>query len=100
MNADSSPLRVIRSVHFRFVVRTALVARQCALGGLSLAIAGTALMSADARAALSQMDSLNDHPIEQFNNNEITSVSKRAERLADAPASVFIITGADLRRSG
>ncbi len=57
-------------------------------------------MSADARAAPSPMDSLNDLTIEQLSNIEITSVSKRAERLADAPASVFIITGEDIRRSG
>jgi iron complex outermembrane receptor protein len=33
-------------------------------------------------------------------NIEITSVSKKAERLADAAASVFVITSDDLRRSG
>lgn len=31
---------------------------------------------------------------------EITSVSKKPERLADAAASVFVITGDDIRRSG
>ena len=38
--------------------------------------------------------------LEQLANLQITSVSKRPERLADAPASVFIITGEDIRRSG
>ncbi|MGH8692302.1 MAG: TonB-dependent receptor plug domain-containing protein, partial [Burkholderiales bacterium] len=37
---------------------------------------------------------------EELANLEITSVSRRAERLADAPASVFVITGDDIRRSG
>jgi iron complex outermembrane receptor protein len=33
-------------------------------------------------------------------NIEITSVSRRPERLSDAAASVFVITGDDIRRSG
>ncbi|HEV8691573.1 MAG TPA: TonB-dependent receptor, partial [Ideonella sp.] len=38
--------------------------------------------------------------LEELSNIEITSVSKRAERLSDAPTSVFVITAADIRRSG
>src|SRR5437899_86743 len=33
-------------------------------------------------------------------NLEVTSVSRRPERLSDAAASVFVITGDDIRRSG
>src|SRR5213593_3734528 len=38
--------------------------------------------------------------IEELGNIQVTSVSKHAERLLDAPASVFVITGEDIRRSG
>src|SRR5258706_10031510 len=38
--------------------------------------------------------------IEELGNIQVTSVSKHAERLADAPASIFVITGEDIRRSG
>jgi iron complex outermembrane receptor protein len=38
--------------------------------------------------------------IEELSNIEITSVSKRPERLADAAASVFVLSNEDLRRSG
>lgn len=38
--------------------------------------------------------------IEDLANIQVTSVSKKAERLADAAASVFVITHEDLRRSG
>src|SRR5258708_23208044 len=38
--------------------------------------------------------------LEQLANLEVTSVSKKAERLADAPASIFVITADDIRRSG
>lgn len=43
---------------------------------------------------------LADLSLEDLGQLEITSVSKRAERLADAPTSVFVITAADIRRSG
>ena len=43
---------------------------------------------------------LADLSLEELANVEITSVSRRPERLADAPASIFVITGDDIRRSG
>lgn len=43
---------------------------------------------------------LSDLSLEELGNIEITSVSKRAERLSEAPASVFVITAEDIRRSG
>ena len=56
---------------------------------------GTALAAADPTA-----DRLTDLSLEELSNIQITSVSKRAERLSDAPASVFVITADDVRRSG
>jgi iron complex outermembrane recepter protein len=38
--------------------------------------------------------------IEELAEIEVSSVSKRPERLADAPAAVFVITRDDIRRSG
>ncbi|MBL8769753.1 MAG: TonB-dependent receptor plug domain-containing protein, partial [Phenylobacterium sp.] len=38
--------------------------------------------------------------IEELSNVEITSVSKRPERLGDAAASVFVISNDDIRRTG
>ena len=38
--------------------------------------------------------------LEELSNIQITSVSKRSERLSDAAASVFVITADDIRRSG
>jgi iron complex outermembrane receptor protein len=45
-------------------------------------------------------DALADMSLEQLSNIEITSSAKRAQRLSDAPASVFVITAEDIRRSG
>ena len=52
------------------------------------------------RAADLQTASLADLTLEQLANIEVTSVSRRSERLSDAPASVFVITNDDIRRSG
>src|SRR6266487_4361355 len=38
--------------------------------------------------------------IEELGNIQVTSVSKHAERLLDAPAAIFVITGEDIHRSG
>lgn len=38
--------------------------------------------------------------LEELANIQITSVSKKAESIADAPASIFVITSEDIRRSG
>jgi iron complex outermembrane receptor protein len=41
-----------------------------------------------------------DLSIEELANIEVTSVSRRPERLQEAPASVFVITADDIRRAG
>ena len=51
-------------------------------------------------AATSGNAVLADMSLEELANIEIISVSKRPESLADAPASVFVITAEEIRRSG
>jgi len=43
---------------------------------------------------------LTELPIEDLMNIEITSVSKKQQKLSDAAAAVFVITQEDIRRSG
>ena len=38
--------------------------------------------------------------LENLLDTEVSSVSKKMEKLADAPAAVFVITAEDIRRSG
>ncbi|SFD50978.1 TonB-dependent receptor plug domain-containing protein [Massilia yuzhufengensis] len=45
-------------------------------------------------------DDFADLSIEELANIQVTSVSKKPERLLDAPASVFVITADDIRRAG
>ncbi|HEX4584132.1 MAG TPA: TonB-dependent receptor [Burkholderiaceae bacterium] len=62
---------------------------------LSACVPGLKVSAAEADAG-----SLADLSLEELSNVQITSVSKRAERLSDAAASVFVITADDIRRSG
>ncbi len=41
-----------------------------------------------------------DLSIQDLMNIEITSVSKKAQKLSEAPAAIFVITNEDIRRSG
>jgi iron complex outermembrane recepter protein len=45
-------------------------------------------------------DDLSEMSLEQLGNIQVTSVSRRAEPLSDAAASVYVITAEDNRRSG
>ncbi len=44
--------------------------------------------------------SLADLSLEDMLNQKVTSVSKKAQRLVEAPSAVFAITAEDIRRSG
>jgi iron complex outermembrane recepter protein len=59
------------------------------------------LSPGDARAQqLANASDVQQLSIEQLANIEITSVSRRPEPLAQAPAAVFVISSEDIRRSG
>ena len=70
--------------------------RLCRVAAFLLA----ALAASNASAAEPAPRNLADLSLEELGNIEVTSVSKRAEPLSDAPASVFVITGEDILRSG
>ncbi|MDP3175930.1 MAG: TonB-dependent receptor [Phenylobacterium sp.] len=57
------------------------------------------LLSAAAARAETSSD-LARMSLEELSNVEVTSVSKRPERIAEAAASVFVLTNDDIRRSG
>lgn len=66
--------------------------------GLSLPLA--ALAGGQLLQAQTMQQDLADLSIEELANIQVTSVSKRPERLQDAPASVFVIGAEEIRRSG
>ncbi|TAK40823.1 MAG: TonB-dependent receptor [Betaproteobacteria bacterium] len=65
-----------------------------------MSFAALASVASSVLAQQATLADLADLSIEELANLEITSVSRRAERLADAAASVFVVTGDDIRRSG
>ncbi len=75
--------------------RAASITRHRGLAALlSLGISGPAFAQADRETDLTALT------LEELANIRVTSVSRRAERLSDAPASIFVITAEDIRRSG
>jgi iron complex outermembrane receptor protein len=66
---------------------------------LLLALA-VALAPCHTRAAGQAGPSLVDFSLEQLADIVVTSVSRQETRLAEAPASIYIISGADIRRAG
>ena len=73
------------------------VAAPCVIA--CLLVAG-APMPAQAEAEAAGDASLADLSLEELANLQITSVSRRAERISDAAASVYVITAEAIRRSG
>lgn len=68
-----------------------------AIAAALLLLAGVA-PSADAQPAAGQK--LDELSLDELADLEVTSVSRRAESLAEASASIFVITAEDIRRSG
>ena len=69
-------------------------------GSAALILAACLWTPAPAHAAPAFAAELADMSFEQLANIRITSVSKKAERLADAAASVFVITAEAIRSAG
>jgi iron complex outermembrane receptor protein len=82
-----------------FTSRRALFALRLPLLLLGVTLA-TCAHADEQRPAGERQPDFADLSIEELANIEVTSVSKRPERLQDAPASVFVITADDIRRAG
>ena len=65
----------------------------------ALACAATAALAPAGAATTVAASSLADLTLEQLANLEVTSVSGRPERALDAAASIYVITGDEIRRS-
>jgi iron complex outermembrane receptor protein len=84
----------IRSTVFPLAGPSAAARRKIATSALLLTFA------MPVHAALAPAHDLVELSLEELANIRVTSVSKRSEPLANAPASIFVITGDDIRRSG
>jgi iron complex outermembrane receptor protein len=71
-----------------------------AAAALAIAIPIAINSAGPLQAAEPKLSDLADMTLEQLANIVVTSVSRQAERLSDAPASIFVITNDDIRHSG
>jgi len=91
---------------FAWALACALVARATPAGAAapppdsSTAAPVGSEIRAEAAGPLAAVDDLSELSLEQLGNVPVTSVSRREESLAHAPASVFVLTSEDIRRSG
>jgi iron complex outermembrane receptor protein len=67
---------------------------------LLLMLAYAPLAAAPAAAQQPSTEELAEMSLEELGAIEVTSVSRRAQRLTEAAASVYVISGEDIRRSG
>ena len=70
---------------------------------LSTAVAAVVILLATpaARAIVpAQNEDIAELSLEELANIQVTSVSRRSESLSEAAASIFVITGNDIRRAG
>src|SRR5262245_21066607 len=63
-------------------------------------VGGAAVLFALGRAAAADEHNLADLSLEELSQMRVISVSRQPERVADAAASIYVITSEDIRRSG
>ena len=90
--------RGARNRSLRLLARTSLTA--LSIGTVSLAMFSLGGVARAEEAAAAGDDSVFSMSIEELMDIQITSVSKRPEKLRDAPAAVEVLTGEDIHRSG
>jgi iron complex outermembrane receptor protein len=74
--------------------------RQVLPAALLVALWSVTLHGSLAYAYTPSVSELADLSLEQLSNIQVTSVSRRAESLQDAPASIYVISAEDILRSG
>jgi iron complex outermembrane receptor protein len=68
--------------------------------GLTILLATHALAAEAQTTRLASTADLKSLSVEELMNIEVTSVSRRPERLLEAPAAIQVLSGEDIRRSG
>ena len=77
-----------------------IVIRGAVVGTLAVAACALPLREARAEIVVARAVDLADLSLEELGDVVVTSVSRRKERLAAAPASIYVITRDDIRRAG
>lgn len=82
-----------------FCSSRARATQSCCASPSALLTAILLAASTASQAANVQWNSIADLDLEELGNIRVTSVSKKSERLVNAPGSIFVISGEDIRRS-
>jgi iron complex outermembrane recepter protein len=64
------------------------------------ALCSVSVAEAQGPFRLASTDALKSLSVEELMNIEVTSVSRRPEKLLEAPAAIQVLSGEDIRRSG
>src|SRR5258707_874196 len=78
-------------------IKTTIAQKVCPWTVLALTLSSRINLSAAEPAAQAELTEL---PIETLMQIEVTSVSRKAEKISEAPAAISVITQDDIRRSG
>jgi iron complex outermembrane recepter protein len=81
-------------------VRTRLLSEVCLAAGLALLATPAAAQEAQATAQAVSSDGLDALSLEQLGDVQVTSVSRSAQSVGEAPAAIFVITADDIERAG
>jgi iron complex outermembrane receptor protein len=82
-------------------VRTRLLSEVCLAAGLALVAAPAAAQEVQQPAAQERSSGrLDDLSLEQLGDVQVTSVSRSAQSVGEAPAAIFVITADDIERAG
>jgi iron complex outermembrane receptor protein len=84
----------------RGIARTLANMKNLPIGPLAPLLILGALVSTPLHANLQRVVDIADLELEQLTRIKVTSASRREERVIEAPASIFVITGEEIRRSG
>lgn len=82
------------------VIRERLPRRSCTSGRATALLVALLFAAGPFAIAQERIAQLADLSLEQLADIVVTSVSRREQRLADAAASVYVITAEDIRRAG
>lgn len=81
-------------------VRTRLLSEVCLAAGLALLATPAAAQVAQPPAQATASDGLEALSLEQLGDVQVTSVSRSAQSVGEAPAAIFVITADDIERAG
>lgn len=81
-------------------VRTRLLSEVCLAAGLALLATPAAAQEAQPTARTASSNGLDALSLEQLGDVQVTSVSRSAQSVGEAPAAIFVITADDIERAG